>query len=544
MLATAACTGDKGADGANGANGTNGSNGMNGTSSLVNVTAEPPGSNCADGGERIDSGADTNGNGVLDASEVTSTSYVCNGGNGTQTLVTTTPEPAGSNCAAGGLRVDVGADTNGNGTLDASEVTSTSYVCNGTSPAADLIAMTSEAPGANCPYGGERIDTGADTNGNATLDASEITSTAYVCAGAPGQTSLVATSTIPPGAVCATGGVQIAVGLDTNGNNTLDANEITSTQNVCNGTNGLESLITVTAEGAGANCAAGGERIDVGIDDNGNGTLDAAEIDNTAYVCNANGSPARYVYMANWAGFNTSFDVYDVSANTWSAKAALPVSSRGQLTSLGKTVTYLGTDNNIYIYDILTNAWTTDGAGPGSLSNFAFFEAQDSKLFVCEAGTTTLSVRAAGTWSSVTLPIQCSIAGGVDPAKHEIYIKEFGQAGFTVVNSQTNAVVRTISDTTNIGENTSSAAFYGGKFFTRDSSGTILSLDGVTGARTDTGVDPGDYYPGFVTDAPSHLIYIKGGNNMGTYDPTTNTYKSLAGGPTTQGTLATITTTY
>ncbi len=46
---------------------------------LVQVDQEPPGANCKYGGVAIESGIDTNGNGVLDASEVTSTQYVCNG---------------------------------------------------------------------------------------------------------------------------------------------------------------------------------------------------------------------------------------------------------------------------------------------------------------------------------------------------------------------------------------------------------------------------------------------------------------------------------
>jgi hypothetical protein len=49
---------------------------------------------------------------------------------------------------------------------------------------------------------------------------------------------------------------------------------------------GLESLILITAEAPGANCAAGGQKVQVGIDANGNGVLDASEVQQTAYVCN------------------------------------------------------------------------------------------------------------------------------------------------------------------------------------------------------------------------------------------------------------------
>jgi hypothetical protein len=102
--------------------------------SLVASLAEPPGANCAEGGQAIESGLDTNGNGVLDASEVTHTSYVCAGANGEQPLIRIDPEPDGSHCAAGGSAVNVGIDTNGDSILEDSEIETTSYICNPTNP--------------------------------------------------------------------------------------------------------------------------------------------------------------------------------------------------------------------------------------------------------------------------------------------------------------------------------------------------------------------------------------------------------------------------
>jgi len=105
---------------------------------LVNTSAEPAGANCADGGTKIEAGVDTNDNGTLDASEVTSTSYVCEGGNGNNgnnghsSLVATSDEPAGANCPFGGVKIETGLDTNDDGVLGASEVNAaaTSFVCN------------------------------------------------------------------------------------------------------------------------------------------------------------------------------------------------------------------------------------------------------------------------------------------------------------------------------------------------------------------------------------------------------------------------------
>ncbi len=48
---------------------------------------------------------------------------------------------------------------------------------------------------------------------------------------------------------------------------------------------GANSLVQVNTETPGANCAAGGERIDVGLETNDNGKLDPGEIQQTAYVC-------------------------------------------------------------------------------------------------------------------------------------------------------------------------------------------------------------------------------------------------------------------
>lgn len=102
--------------------------------SLVATVAEPPGANCAAGGEAIESGIDRNDNGVLDASEVTATSYVCAGVPGSSTLVAVVVEPPGAHCANGGQAIETGFDANGNGVLDPSEVSQTTYVCGATHP--------------------------------------------------------------------------------------------------------------------------------------------------------------------------------------------------------------------------------------------------------------------------------------------------------------------------------------------------------------------------------------------------------------------------
>jgi OmcA/MtrC family decaheme c-type cytochrome len=143
----AGCKGDAGADGqqgpigatgATGVSGVTGPTGVAGGTTLVKTTAEPAGAHCANGGYKIEVGVDENQNGVLDAAEVDAslTTYVCDGASGptgTQTLVKTSAEPAGDNCPFGGVKIEAGPDTNGNGVLDTAEVDAslTTYACNG-----------------------------------------------------------------------------------------------------------------------------------------------------------------------------------------------------------------------------------------------------------------------------------------------------------------------------------------------------------------------------------------------------------------------------
>ncbi|WP_136482150.1 DUF7151 family protein [Cognatitamlana onchidii] len=218
--------------------GCEGDRGPIGLKSLIKTSNEPASSRCENGGTKIDVGIDNNANGVLDNDEVTSTSYVCNGVDGNTSLTSTTIEPAGENCANGGLKIDSGIDTNGNGTLDEDEITATAYVCNGNDGNNSLTKITTEAAGANCETGGVKIDSGVDTNGNGMLDENEIIATAYACNGLDGKLSLVNVNDEVAGDNCENGGVKIESGVDDNGNGTLDDDEVSVERYVCNGIDG------------------------------------------------------------------------------------------------------------------------------------------------------------------------------------------------------------------------------------------------------------------------------------------------------------------
>ena len=119
-----------------------------GPSSAATTTILPIGSSlCPGGGIGIYSGRDTNNNGVLEAGEIQKGNPICNPPGdakrpaGLVTLVMIASEPAGTQCAAGGLKVLSGPDANKNGMLDPNEIAFTDYLCNGTPGASSAAGI-------------------------------------------------------------------------------------------------------------------------------------------------------------------------------------------------------------------------------------------------------------------------------------------------------------------------------------------------------------------------------------------------------------------
>lgn len=409
-------------------------------SQLFTLSDEPSGSYCAHGGKRIDMGRDLNGNQLLDASEVTSSARICNGSdgasgnngsngsNGQTSLLTMSPEAAGANCASGGRKLSSGLDANSNGTLDASEVSATSYVCHGASGLNSLTRISNEAAGANCATGGKRIDSGLDTNGDGTLDAAEISASAYVCNGATGATgasgrnSLVDVLTEAAGANCATGGKRINSGVDTNGNGTLDSGEVTASSYVCNGASGLSSLLAISEESAGSNCAAGGKKITSGLDADGNGTLDSGEVSATAYICNSS-SGADLSYQTVSASStamasNQGYIVTSADAAELLLPAAPAVGDRVAVTGAG-TGGWRITQNSGQHID--ATALGAQGVNWGYTSSAVNVEAMASSAngmrlvaHIDSASSVQLSDDAGLSWYSRSSPVLFRVASSAD----------------------------------------------------------------------------------------------------------------------------------
>ncbi|MFY0522846.1 DUF7151 family protein [Archangium gephyra] len=224
-----------------------GSGTQTGGMSLVKLMPEAAGVRCASGGTAVLSGLDTNADGLQGDSEVTHTQYLCNGEQekkGAAYLMKMLSEAAGRNCPQGGTAVLGGIDVNVNGQLESTEVTTTQYVCNGsmgTSGHEALVRLDAAPASANCGQGGTAVKSGFDADGDGTLGTTEVTNTTFVCNGLTDYPNrgeaLVRIDSEPAGANCAYGGTSVKSGFDADGDGTLDDFEVTTTQLVCSAAN-------------------------------------------------------------------------------------------------------------------------------------------------------------------------------------------------------------------------------------------------------------------------------------------------------------------
>ncbi|MCA1807836.1 MAG: hypothetical protein LC687_08335, partial [Actinobacteria bacterium] len=228
--------------------------GDNGLIALISTQEVAAGINCSLGGILIQSGLDINGSLQLDITEVQTTAYICNHNdaavNGYNSLVYLSTESTGTNCAYGGQRIDTGLDANRNTILDIDEILNSKYICNGQDGASAtatnaLVTLTPEPSGVNCESGGSLITTGLDGNDNGIIDTNEIASKNYVCDGLDATSSLIDILNESTGSNCAYGGQKIVIGIDSDSNGILSTNEINKTSFICNASgNNTSSLPT------------------------------------------------------------------------------------------------------------------------------------------------------------------------------------------------------------------------------------------------------------------------------------------------------------
>jgi uncharacterized protein (TIGR03382 family) len=171
-------------------------------------------------------------------------------------LVKTSTEPAGPHCTHGGIKIEVGNDNDDSAALDDDEVLQTQYVCNG-APGQDGEDGEDGAPGQD----GEDGEDGAP--GRDGEDGED---------GVPGQNGEDGEDGVP--------------GRDgQDGADGADGEDGAPGRDGASSEDGKSALVTTRAA-TEEECATGGTSFESGVDDDGDGTLDADEVDSKASVCN------------------------------------------------------------------------------------------------------------------------------------------------------------------------------------------------------------------------------------------------------------------
>ena len=194
-------------------NGVDGTNGTDGLNTLVRTTRifsdvqsqegeETVLSECPLGGFLIESGLDSNRDGILQDGEVndTATNYVCDGENGKSLAVRLDVVQGGEEFQNGGTNITIGLDQNDNGVLDENESGVTFFVSNGNDGVQGIPGLNGSNGFNNIstqnPYFvdnvlvGTMVEYGLDTNNNGTLEEIEVSGFYIVLNGEDGENGL------------------------------------------------------------------------------------------------------------------------------------------------------------------------------------------------------------------------------------------------------------------------------------------------------------------------------------------------------------------
>ena len=234
------------------------------------------------GGLRFLSGLDdgdpsgTADNNTLEDGEVDSTTYVCNGADGSSTVIRIVEEDAGDNCSTGGQRIEAWSDLDGDGELTEDlEEAVTAYVCNG-EDGLDGVDGENGQDGENGVDGldGENGQDGTNgQDGENGVDGQD---------GENGQDGTDAQN--GEDGVDGENGENGENGTD--GQNGEDGVDGQNGENGQDGVNGSSTLVALSEEAPGSQCIDGGQKLNVGVDTDGDGILGEDEVTDTTYVCN------------------------------------------------------------------------------------------------------------------------------------------------------------------------------------------------------------------------------------------------------------------
>lgn len=216
---------------------------------------------------------------------------------------------------SGGITINSGVDTNNDLVLQNTEITGSQYVCNGDNGAAGatgavgatgapgsvgltgingtnglagtsgltaLVVVADELPGVNCTQGGSQVRAGIDANHDQVLTTSEVTSSNFICHGANGLEGASGAS-----GANGTNGTNGAMGASgTNGATGATGATGSDGVNGAIGASGFKFLVAIVTELPGIHCLTGGVVAQSGVDSNSNNALDTLEVTSTTYICN------------------------------------------------------------------------------------------------------------------------------------------------------------------------------------------------------------------------------------------------------------------
>lgn len=171
---------------------------------------------------------------------------------------------------------------------------------------------------------------------------------------------------------------------------------------------GKNSISIVTPEPTGANCQNGGNKIDIGTDDNGDNILQALEIDYTYYVCN--GDSGATGLGVNWLGNGTNFPPtpnnendafyhsthntsYIYNGTTWDTLVSGNVGSTGFWSQSGNTIYNNNNSNsgNVSIGTTLSLSKLTVGSVDSTVATFVGNNANVAVIAIANANATGAS---------------------------------------------------------------------------------------------------------------------------------------------------------
>ncbi len=174
------------------------------------------------------------------------------------------------------------------------------------------------------------------------------------------------------------------------------------------GAPGKSSISIVTPEPTGANCQNGGNKIDIGTDDNGDNILQALEIDYTYYVCN--GDSGATGLGVNWLGNGTNFPPapnnendafyhsthntsYIYNGTTWDTLVSGNVGSAGFWSQSGNTIYNNNNSNtgNVSIGTPLSFSKLTVASPDSSIASFVGSNPNVSAITVSNTNSTGAS---------------------------------------------------------------------------------------------------------------------------------------------------------